>query len=138
MLTWLESGRVRIRPGYIWLQIHLSMLTLFSLLLVPSGLMAGFVGFQGNHFIIMAFLEAVGREKPSFLLFLLPWPLTTMHTHVGYASLDMVLALLHRLLGSCYVVVMPTLQPQVQHRSLHGGVPPHVPVLLNSVEHTAC
>lgn len=138
MFTWLESGRVRIRTGYIWLQIHLIMLTLFSLLLVPSGLMAGFVGFQGNHFIIMAFLEGVGREKPSFLLFLLPWPLTAMHPHVGYASLDMALALLHHLLGCRYAVVMPTLQPQVQHRSLRGGFTPHVPVLLDSVEHAAC
>lgn len=102
------------------------MLTPFSLLLVPSGPMAAFVGFQGSSFIITAFLEKAGwvgvgvrvrREKPNFLPLVLPPPLTAMHVR-GRAPLDTKLAFPHHLLGSCYKVVTPPLQPQEWHTSL--------------------
>lgn len=39
------------------------MLTPFSLLLVPLGPVAAFVGFQGSHLILTAFLEKGGRGE---------------------------------------------------------------------------
>lgn len=78
--------------------------------------MAVFVGFQGSHFIITAFLENQDWEKPNFLLYCCHRP--SQQCTCGRTSLDTALALPCCLLGRLYMVVTLPLHPHDQHRSL--------------------